>query len=1735
MSDQETKVFGIDLGTTYSCIAYVDEYGKAVVVPNVEGDRTTPSVVYFEGSSRVVGKEAKNSAVLYSEQVVEMVKRQMGEADWLFEYEGTKYRAEEISSYILRKLADDAELHLGHPVKDVVITCPAYFGIAQREATARAGEIAGLNVREVINEPTAAAIMYGLQNERDQVVLVYDLGGGTFNITVIEIKGGAITVVATGGDHHLGGRNWDEAIVQYLAEQWMNDTGSTDDPLESMETLQDLWGKAESAKRALSAKMETTVPVMHAGQRVGVTLSRDKFNELTANLLTRTIDFTHSTIQEAEKWDFTHSTIQEAEKWDFNNFDQILLVGGSTKMPQVVERLKKEFSIPLRSFDPDEAVAKGAACYGQKLVIGEIIHFKPPVAHTNLKPPVAHTNLNFFILLGLDPDAPWNQGAFEHLIDAKQSEWSIQSGGVGARAITAQKNRELIPEIKRVMSDPALRNALAAAAKKERTASNKDRIEIFERQLAIAQAKGYLEQAELAKLIADFKDVLSEREIRSRIKVPERAPSPPGGKSGQSLEPSLLKDISQQLKTLGMEDLYQLLALPRTTSCQELTRAAQQLGRDMLVRLPKTSEVTAKGNLAGLAKDIFQSEEKRRKYDESLLESSLNVLLKQLDESLSRTGSDQQKGLYAGQVKIFLEEAAKVGWNNEHAFTKLREHAMKRKWFLETPLIEIHANTQRCGHCQAINDKARNFCFSCNRPLSSLCPDCGQRVPSDEAVCGNCGFPTGNAELVDGLLTECKLYLAQSDLPMAELRLKMAEGAWAPKKSDERHQKILAFKAEIQRLLQAQQKNIEQLRQLIDKRQYYAARQFITTIPADMLSAQPSLVQTINSEISRAQELVRRAQSPTVSHEQKFDFCLQALHICADYKDAGYILSTTPPAPPRNLQARIGGSTVSLTWELSPNRGVSYKIVRKSRSQPVSVKDGVLLETVTGRMYDDFKPEIGVPIFYAVFAAYEDICSTQAATLARPILMTQDVSNVIAKVDDRLVDLSWQLPVNVQNVIVVRKEKTPPRAIDDGKQLPLVDMQHLVDRNVLNDIMYFYGIYCQFKDYNNQLVASVGVIKNAAPEVPPAPIMHLDITSTRVSQGHEVKLRWQAPLKGRALILKSPQRVPFRPGETVPRALVDKQGILLEERPDTLTDTWSQPGIAYYTPIVLFQEMAYIGTSLQHVCVDDVNDLKYQNLGSTLRLQWTWPANCQEVLVAFDTEGWPNPQGARTNTQKVTRAEYDSSGYYDIRRATNQDYYIVIAALFKQGTEQIVAPGVRMQYLYPFDDKALEADRNKTVIFGSVQGLVQGEYNTVTFNFQGSKEERTVPFLAPPRPHQDLVGRDDLLRNLKRKLFAGGNLALSALNGLPGVGKTALALALAHDDKLLGHFCDGVLWAGLGRESNVFSHLGTWGMTLGISQPEMEKMTSVHERTQAIHRMIGTRRMLLVIDDAWSVEAALAFRLGGPNCAHLVTTRLPEVADAFAGEETISVRELGEAEGLNLLERLAPGVIEASLDEVQELVHAVGGLPLPLTLMGNYLRVQMRNRQPRRLRAALDRLHQMKERLRLGQPQAGLERHPSLSEGVPLSQLEVIKISDEALDEEARQALRAFSVFPSKPNAFSEEAALAVAATSIKTIDTLTDFGLVESIGFGRYTLHQTISDYAKIELTDNTAYERMVEFFIDYVEVHKSDNRLLERETSNILAAVEIMFEQEMQPAFGRGASAFAHFIRILRKTRAF
>ncbi len=359
MTKSIKRIFGIDLGTTYSSIAYVDEYGKAVIVPNAENERVTPSVVFFDEDNIVVGEVAKESAKLYPNEVVSFIKRSMGEPNFLFEYNGEHYRPEEISAYILKKLAQDARQQLGEEVTDVVITCPAYFGINEREATRKAGEITGFNVRQIINEPTSAAIAYGsIDSTENRVVLVYDLGGGTFDVTMIAISKEAVEVICTGGDHNLGGKDWDDRIVAYLVERFQQETGTNEDILDDPDTWQDLQLSAEKAKKILSQRPKTPISITHGGQRVKLLLEREKFEELTEDLLDRTIDF-------------TREMLQAAKEKGHDSFDEIILVGGATRMPQVSEHISKAFGITPKVFDPDEAVAKGAAIYGWKLALND--------------------------------------------------------------------------------------------------------------------------------------------------------------------------------------------------------------------------------------------------------------------------------------------------------------------------------------------------------------------------------------------------------------------------------------------------------------------------------------------------------------------------------------------------------------------------------------------------------------------------------------------------------------------------------------------------------------------------------------------------------------------------------------------------------------------------------------------------------------------------------------------------------------------------------------------------------------------------------------------------------------------------------------------------------------------------------------------------------------------------------------------------------------------------------------------------------------------------------------------------------------------------------------------------------------------------------------------------------------------------------------------------------------------
>jgi tetratricopeptide (TPR) repeat protein len=406
---------------------------------------------------------------------------------------------------------------------------------------------------------------------------------------------------------------------------------------------------------------------------------------------------------------------------------------------------------------------------------------------------------------------------------------------------------------------------------------------------------------------------------------------------------------------------------------------------------------------------------------------------------------------------------------------------------------------------------------------------------------------------------------------------------------------------------------------------------------------------------------------------------------------------------------------------------------------------------------------------------------------------------------------------------------------------------------------------------------------------------------------------------------------------------------------------------------------------------------------------------------------------------------------------------------------------------------------------------------------QGSEQG---PFLAPPKPVYRLVGRFVFMQELKAGLFSGNGTACHTISGLPGVGKTALAIEAAHDPDVRAHFRDGVLWAGLGQQPDVASHLGRWADALGIGH-EVAKSPSVAERAEAIHRAIGARRMLLVIDDAWQLDSALAFRIGGPNCAHLLTTRSPDLAQDFAEAGARKLNELSDAAGLVLFGQLAPGVAEQEPDEAQALVRAVGGLPLAIILMARFVRREAR-KGPLPLRAALEELREAEARFRLEQPLAPLERHPSLPAGVQISLRAAIQITERALTEPARQALHALSVFAPKPNTFSREAALVVGATSAETLETLLDAGLVEGSGPDRYSLHQAIADYARLALEEGAPLERLASFFTAYLQSHKRAYDELDLEANNIQAALDAAHRCEMQAELVLATNSYAKFLAV-------
>ncbi|GAC1427234.1 MAG: hypothetical protein PVS3B3_03950 [Ktedonobacteraceae bacterium] len=443
----------------------------------------------------------------------------------------------------------------------------------------------------------------------------------------------------------------------------------------------------------------------------------------------------------------------------------------------------------------------------------------------------------------------------------------------------------------------------------------------------------------------------------------------------------------------------------------------------------------------------------------------------------------------------------------------------------------------------------------------------------------------------------------------------------------------------------------------------------------------------------------------------------------------------------------------------------------------------------------------------------------------------------------------------------------------------------------------------------------------------------------------------------------------------------------------------------------------------------------------------------------------------------------------------------------------------KLRDLFAQDDDVLGFARTDVSPPGTRPVADQAVHHTLQ-NPQGVMQHTQPPIFDPAIPPlsthiHKLVGRDELLRRLKTQLLTQQSHRHYALHGLPGVGKTALAKQLVHDSTIQAHFQHGILWACVGRQPSIINLLSNWGVLLKLPPSEMASLSNTTMWAKKLRDMIGERRMLIVLDDVWKIEDAFALKVGGPHCTYLLTTRFPQLAVQFAAEDTIIVHELSEDASFVLLKGLAPSVVANDPATARILIRAVDGLPLALTIMGSYLQLHAHSNQPRRIQSALDHVLDIKQRLSLKYTTTPAERPPGLPSDASFSLQAVIALSDQQLAPEARQALRALAVFAPKPSTFSEKVALVVAHTSTDVLDALENAGLLEANNEGRYYLHQTISDYARLDGPDVLAEQRLVLYNVNFMQMHHNEYSRLEQRATNILTAMELAVKHNMYEAF--------------------
>lgn len=891
---------------------------------------------------------------------------------------------------------------------------------------------------------------------------------------------------------------------------------------------------------------------------------------------------------------------------------------------------------------------------------------------------------NYFILLGIDPKAPWSDETFNQTLMQKRAEWSRKSKLPGKKGAQYREYLALTPEIKEIMGDSSKRAKEAQTAKttKQETPGKAEQEKLI-KEIDLIASKGFIEESEIQKLVIKYKKYVPESFIRTEINrknIKINQTSQDFDESDlETLEERDLKRIQGDLDTLGYKNIYDFLGLSKTTANNKIfiDKAQEKYKKSQNSGL-KDTKTEAQTSLAVAVKNIFATEKTRRLYDNSL-ELEQYKIIKESIKAIAQNSSN--KILYAKQFAEILKKAQSSGIKDiEKAQQVISKYAKDAGLSAEVIDIEVFKQKISCPQCNTINDRSQQKCSNCGCSLRVQCPSCNLVSAITDKACSQCSFPIGNEPNVRNYLKEARELIDNKLYDEALTYLNFARQGWStipPRPlNDDLSQAIANYSREIEQIKQQQITLQKQLQNAIDDSRYYEARSLIKRIQIEASSINTAKeeklieakIKETETELRKAREIERQGKDSVAAYQN-------VLWICKDCKQAKDALAKTPPLAPSGLRARRGNKIVSLTWEKSSSKNVSYTILRKYVSRPISSSDGEELATVSGTNYDDTKMQAGISIYYAVYTNREGVLSTTAADLKTPILLIGDVSNAVAQAKNQEAYISWQPPDNVSAIQVYRSIK-PLDNSKQGESVEVIGKSQLVDRNLKNGQKYYYTIYSLFKDDKGNLVTSSGVTVEVIPADPPKPIEKLAIEVISASPTRKLKLSWEPSNKGDGVILQS-DRYPDFTSNILPQEALSEYGKLLEGSKQSLITTIQTTGSIYLTPVLLFQKTAYLGKTVEYVNVDDVTNLKVQKQKKLLQLSWDWPQNCKKAIIIYSYDEFPaSDRDSGATSIDITKAQYDLRGHYPLKTSEERDHFIVVRAVLEQNGKSFVASGL---------------------------------------------------------------------------------------------------------------------------------------------------------------------------------------------------------------------------------------------------------------------------------------------------------------------------------------------------------------------------------------------------------------------------------------------------------------------------